>query len=798
MTTAALSSYRADSATAQQFQRLAGIEFVNVNSYKQTGDTDDTAAFQRAIATGKVVMVPERLSTSGGPYAVSANLPLGGTGQATRVLGIGRPQINFSGGASLNNHGGFETAGANVTLRDLVIDSAGVTAFPFYAVFVQHDRFVAEHVSTQANRTNGFNVLNAMRARIRGGVTTPGGGPGIVLDGAYRCTVEDVDLSGTTANFGCYVTNGAHRNTLKNLRCFNDNSVPASRTLELIGIRYNAFANRVEGCHAEGTGDNGISVTGEKNTIVGCVCIGNWHGGIGVYGSRNALAGNTCGNNDQRFTSDGTSFGNIYVQPAFGGQGRDNAIVGNTIWDDQASPTAEAPVKISTHGYNAWQANTPFSASNRYCFNGLNVYAALALVGTVNSGATPPTHTSGTVSDGVIAWTYLYTGTTNLHARNNIVRDNTSRGHRVTDAVEDISTNSNTIGGSADPFIGIPTLALGGNGLARVLAGTVNPNGNIAGNQGDFYLRRGGSTGITLYTKDTGADGGNTGWNPIMPRYQGATTAVPSGIKAAGFQGLHYYDTTRDIDMVVGSDNGLHDCQMRESYATASRPTKSFDGTTAGLKAVDAGRTILDSGIGKPATWDGAKWHVADWLAHPGFTTADLLQPQFTQAALGAPSTSAILSFIPFVVPQDMQIDQLSIYCSVAQTGAKLLWGVYDTSARRPNNCLTPGLAEVDLSTTGQKTQAIGPVQLYRGNLYWIGVWMKDAATQATVTINTLNAPNPLLPTTAALQAAGSNPRGLGWGTAYPGTPAMPNPAPAASLGVLSSTTLPMPFVRVV
>lgn len=64
---------------------------------------------------------------------------------------------------------------------------------------------------------------------------------------------------------------------------------------------------------------------------------------------------------------------------------------------------ADRPVKPKT-----WVTATAFSA-NTYCFYNGNYYTTTA-GGT--TGATPPTHTSGTVSDGTVSWTY-YSGSYN-------------------------------------------------------------------------------------------------------------------------------------------------------------------------------------------------------------------------------------------------------------------------------------------------------------------------------------------------------------------------------------------------
>jgi hypothetical protein len=52
-----------------------------------------------------------------------------------------------------------------------------------------------------------------------------------------------------------------------------------------------------------------------------------------------------------------------------------------------------------------WVASTSF-LNIRYCYYGLNIYDR-GSTGAATSGTTPPTHTSGSVSDGSISWAYV-------------------------------------------------------------------------------------------------------------------------------------------------------------------------------------------------------------------------------------------------------------------------------------------------------------------------------------------------------------------------------------------------------
>jgi parallel beta-helix repeat protein len=557
---------------------------------KGDGSTDDTAAFNAAVALGRPVVVPQTSSFYKLTGAVS--LPANAV-----VVGLGLPLIKYLG--TTNNIGVFQTNGTGVILRDLMIDGGSTkspaTPFQTACVLVSHDDFTAENVSTTNSRQYGISLQTVSRAVVRGGKVTPGAGPGIVLSNCSLCTVEDLDLSGTASHFGCYISNGTNRSLFRNLRCLNSTSSP---TLELIGLTYPCWGNRIENCHAEGTGDNGISITGYSNVVTGNVCRGNYHSGICVYGRFNTVTGNVCSNNSQRYPVNGGSFGNITVTPAYGGQASYNTITGNSCFDDQATPTAETGVKLQANAYGVWAAAKEFTSANRYCYYGLNVYAALAITSAM-TGEVPPTHTSGAVSDGVIEWTFLFTGSPNLNAHDNSVAANNFLGHRLTDAVTDSTSNSQTIlqrdllrsGVTGGVQIGV---------TPAIRSAATFPGTATAGSTGDLCLRSGGGTGISAYVKESGTNT-TTGWTPLMVRKQGVTGSRPN-LTASGYEGYLYYDTTLDAQLVLNNAKGWHELAVRQSGTSAERPTPTTE---------QKGRSYFDTTLNKPVWWDGTGWRDA-------------------------------------------------------------------------------------------------------------------------------------------------------------------------------------------
>jgi hypothetical protein len=114
--------------------------------------------------------------------------------------------------------------------------------------------------------------------------------------------------------------------------------------------------------------------------------------------------------------------------------------MGNTTFDSQGSPTQKWGIRLGTHSYTEWVTSTVY-ALNAYVFYGNNVYTATS-AGT--SGATPPTHTSGSVSDGGVTWKYIYTTATSFHPTGNQVGFNVAHGNLTADYSDAATLGTNT------------------------------------------------------------------------------------------------------------------------------------------------------------------------------------------------------------------------------------------------------------------------------------------------------------------------------------------------------------------
>lgn len=494
------------------------------------GTTNDAAAFAAALATGRPVLVP--------PPAVAylirspISVPAGGV-----LKGIGKPQIRYAGTTS--GVGIIQSAGVGCVIEGLAIDGGNqrtpVVTWDTAGVKITHDDCSVIDVDVRNARIAGMIFLNCSNAEALRCSAQGGDGPGIRVSGVTYSTFRDNDVSLNLVNFGFYIEQGTAYCTFDGNRALNDGTDNVS--LEMLGMTFPCHDNKVINNRAEGTGDNGISITGYNNTVMGNHCRKCRHSGIFIYGRRNTVTGNHCENNNQRalYLSDGGSiFCGITVQPSWGGLGERNTVTGNVCVDTQATPTQYAGIRIGAAAYFAWTAATAIDVSS-YRFFGLNIYKALH-GGTTSS--TGPTHTSGTAVDGTVTWTYVNTAEYNMHGKHNVVAGNTCAGNLTADIWHDAG-QANTIITDGDitlPAIGTPNLNI------RILVKNASPvvSPGFTANPGSLFLRQGSTTGITAYLK-TGIN--DTDWEAVQTRSSGTTANRPA-LASIGYDGYTYFDTT--------------------------------------------------------------------------------------------------------------------------------------------------------------------------------------------------------------------------------------------------------------
>jgi len=361
------------------------------------GKTDDTDAFKRAFAgkAPRTIVVP----ATGNAYLLSTSLTLP---ENCYIKGYGsvRPVLRMLAKTDRGIH--IVTPGCTIEHVYFDGNNSDINTHATLLLIEADNAAVLDcHV---VNATTFGTVVLGRGCRIERCHYKGTLGTAIALRGrrSTRNTVSEVSFE-DNRGFGVWVADGSNKNVIE--RC-----ITQSNGLELIGITYDCYENRVVGNHAEGTGDNGISITGYLNTIQGNVCIGNRYHGIGVWGERNTVTGNICSSNGRAVLQQDSrlSYAGIALVPGFGGFARDNTIVGNVCNDSQASPTQDYGIKIERSYYKQWRTAMSFGGNDKYFFNGINLYRAMGRVPSgLVSGDNEPTHDVGSLSDGSYDWQWV-------------------------------------------------------------------------------------------------------------------------------------------------------------------------------------------------------------------------------------------------------------------------------------------------------------------------------------------------------------------------------------------------------
>lgn len=374
----------------------------NARKYKAKGDgvTNDTAAIQAAIdaasaAGGGTVYIPAGTFAFADTLTLYDNVHLGGSGVGSTTLSYTSESegvaFDLTGltNSSINNLtiNGNNTAGSPPPDVDGFITMANATAC------VLRDLEIIE-----APGTNLGSILlsgTATKNSVTDIIARDGNGSAIGLTGSscqgnHIGNVHVTDYTG----FGVRLGSGAHGNLVENVHT-------TSNGLELVATASGAYSNRIDSCHAQGCGDNGFSISGEGkyNQVVNCTAKYNDGAGCWVWASYSTVTGCTFVGNNQV----PNNWPGVGISANYGGTGQNNIISGNVFDDDQATPTQHNNVRIAGNSYTQWASSQTIAAGD-YRYYGLNVYQAIT---SGTSGATPPTHTTGDVTDDVVTWRYI-------------------------------------------------------------------------------------------------------------------------------------------------------------------------------------------------------------------------------------------------------------------------------------------------------------------------------------------------------------------------------------------------------
>lgn len=287
------------------------------------------------------------------------------------------------------------------------------------------------------NPTGSFVIQNSYRVHVLSVDVQNSLYHGVYFQNVYESEVLNGYFQ-NEADFGIILTGVSYKNLIQGNRTTHN-------AIELIGITKDGYQNRVIGNHAEGTGDNCISITGHENLVLGNEAIGCAGNGINLYGDRNVAIGNYAKNNAQGHAGNASWRAGIAVAQGFGGMGQYNVVSGNVTDDDQGSPTQAYGIWIAPAAYTAWGSGQSVSNGGYYT-NALKLYQA-GSSGT--TGATAPTCTSGTCSDGNITWTFIaaFAAGDSLNSKNEISGNNYRNSGTASTADQSTSTSNEFVGG---------------------------------------------------------------------------------------------------------------------------------------------------------------------------------------------------------------------------------------------------------------------------------------------------------------------------------------------------------------
>ena len=589
-TVAALAITAIGSTTGRSLAvRLADSFNALDNGIVSDGATDNSAAITALLNRAAAV------ATATGGGRVDVEFPAIGAGYGfgsrvtvpagVRIVGIGRPLFRNVGASA----GFFLNTAGNCEIRNVRFDSQYPSTVKGggSSIVVNNapGNVLIEDIDV-VNPGGSISVTGSYGVTINRYNVTGSANHGVILTSCYDCVVSNCNLQ-NCSGFGIILSTACYR-------CLLIGNKTTQNQIELIGVTEGCYENRILYNHAEGTGDNGISITGFKNTIIGNIAKGCAGNGIQAYGERNTISGNICLNNNQGYAGNTGWRGGIAVQGGFGGTGQFNVISGNVCDDEQASPTQQYGVWLgNSSAYVTWATGQAITV-NTYRYYGLNLYIC-TVAGT--TGATPPTHTSGAVSDGGVTWLFkrvFSAGSTaaDYNSINSTMIRNSAAG-RYLDASG--ASNNEFIGGRQPVVLPNPLIASQISNPGGVAS--ISPPGGAVSN---------GATPAVIIAAPTGAGGGQTAVAAITVFFLfGYGNIVPG---SAGY-------AVNDILTLVGGT--VQSGTARTIKVTSVDANGAITGFTGGTNGTyyytalpPAGNSIYSGGAGTGAALSATVWHV--------------------------------------------------------------------------------------------------------------------------------------------------------------------------------------------
>lgn len=403
---------------------LANREFNVMRDGGAVGNnsTNDYAAFLAAFASGaKYVVVPYyntlKFYLSGDILDIPAGCELRGLGgsptlRQNSALNTSFFRINAVEGAGITNiilDGGYSATNATASLfiadgttKAKVENVSAINAkgFGIYLGGCSYSRFI--NIRAENCQNSGIEVAET---------------------GTYGNVIQNYTAK-DNVGMGIRVSNGAHYNQLDNINC-------QSNGLELIGMTYDCYGNNISNVIAQGTGDNGVSITGYNNGLVNITAFSNANNGLGLYGSNNRCTNISASNNNQS----GSGFSGIAIAAGYGGAASGNLLDTLHTYDDQSVHTQTHGAVLGAGSYAAFNSGTTYAVRS-FISNASKCYVSTT---TIASGGAAPTHTSGTVG----GWKYIFTTTTSFHATQNRIGSQYGYGNTGSLLQDDATSGTN-------------------------------------------------------------------------------------------------------------------------------------------------------------------------------------------------------------------------------------------------------------------------------------------------------------------------------------------------------------------
>jgi parallel beta-helix repeat protein len=362
----------------------ATTTIVSVLDYGAVGDgvTDDTAAVQAALnaRAGKDVYFPAGTYLCGG-LTVKSGTTMRGDGDGSVILASPSLPANTD---LLTNANTSTYTDKDISVRDLVFDGNNVGAGATQTRFAELVGFLrvtkvtvinctvrnVQYIGLALGAVRGAQILGSEFTNCGYSGTTNNGGPTLWVGGLGTDNSQDVTISGCSFHDNRW--HGTHLSAVKasisgcvytnnqEAQVYSPRTLPADAASDITidGNVFDTVRKHDISAHA-------LELQGWRTAVTGNVIRNCDHGGIALTNMHDVtISGNIISNVNQAldyFVSSGIDIITLAASPD---QPSGITVVGNRIFDDQATVTTNAAVSIIQSGPGAAVTNTLISENN--------------------------------------------------------------------------------------------------------------------------------------------------------------------------------------------------------------------------------------------------------------------------------------------------------------------------------------------------------------------------------------------------------------------------------------------------